>query len=70
MGRLRFGVRLKEKTTKQAQRSGTIYYYSFFVFFYLEKIRSWGTRSDMVRREQMDHNVTGEYQIYTSLFVS
>lgn len=28
MGRLRFGVRSKENTTKQAQPSGTIYYYS------------------------------------------
>lgn len=38
--------------------------------FGLEKIKSWGIRSGKVRREQMDHSVLGENQIYTSLLVS
>lgn len=70
MSRLRFGVKVKEKTTKQLQQSGTIYYYSWVFFFDLEKIRSWGIRSGMARKEQVDHSVPGENHIYMSLFVS
>lgn len=63
----------KDNKTGTAKWHNILLHLGFFVgffFFDLEKIRSWGTRSDMVRREQMDHNVTGDNQIYTSLFVS